>query len=82
MCISRFGLRSRSLSLSPLLCLITFPVGLRQTYDQARGEDHTSLPWPAQTVLEVGVPFYMLLGSYDSLLHGNNTVAGIDTTMR
>lgn len=70
----------RSLSLSsPLhgyLC-----VGLRQTYDQARGEDHSSLPWPAQTVLDVGVPFYLLLATYDSQLLENSSV-GIDTTMR
>jgi hypothetical protein len=72
-------LRSVSLSYPVHDCLC---VGLRQTYDQARGVDYISLPWPAQTVLEVGVPFYLLLAFYDSQLLESNSVGGIETTMR
>ena len=62
--------------------MIILRVGLRQTYDRARGEDNISLPWPAQTVLEVGVPFYLLLASYDIQLLESSSVGGIDATMR
>ncbi len=68
--------------LSLHLCMIILRVGLRQTYDRARGEDNISLPWPAQTVLEVGVPFYLLLASYDIQLLESSSVGGIDATMR
>ena len=81
MAVWRLGL-FHSLARSLSLCLIDLRVGLRQTYDQFRGEDHTSFPWPAQTVLEVGVPFYLLLGSYDTLLHDTTSIGGIDNTMR
>lgn len=50
----------------------------------ARGDDHISQPWPSQAVLDVGVPFDMLLESYDSLQMNDTNVAvgGVDTATR
>lgn len=69
------------LSQSVLFYSIALRVGLRQAYDQSRGEDHVSSPWPAQTVLEVGVPFNLLLTFYDSRFHENNSDGGSATKM-
>lgn len=57
--------------------------GLREAYDSAREGDDASQPWPAQTVLGVGVPFPTLMESYDSLLMMDDTaVGGVDATTR
>merc|ERR1712060_483551 len=54
----------------------TFPVdlivrsleGLRRTYDNVQEQGSASQLWPAQSVLDAGVPFYEVLTSYDSIL--------------
>lgn len=55
----------------------SYVLGLRQVYNQTRQEDdHASQPWPAQAILDAGVPFYMLLESLDSLEMNSFSAAG------
>ena len=63
--------------------MCVYPVGLRQIYNNTREEDYVSQPWPAQTVLDAGVPFYLLLESYDSLqMIENAAIGGVDNATR
>ncbi len=41
-----------------------------------------SQPWPAQTMLDVGVPFFMLHDSYSHQMNENTATGGVDITMR
>ena len=45
-------------------------------YDGTRKDDSSSQPWPAQTLLDVGVPYNALLESYDSLQTKDRAVVG------
>jgi len=56
--------------------------GLRQTFDETREGDHLSQPWPAQTMLDVGVPFFMLHDSYSLQMNENIATGGVDITTR
>lgn len=61
----------------PLDLIVRELEGLRQVYNQTRQEDdHASQPWPAQAILDAGVPFYMLLESLDSLEMNSFSAAG------
>lgn len=67
----------------PLDLIVRELEGLRQIYNNTRDEGHVSQPWPAQTVLDVGVPFYLLLESYDSLqMIENAAIGGVDNATR
>jgi len=63
----------------PLDLLVKQLEGLRQMYNSTRGEDHVSQPWPVQTVLDAGVPFYTLFDSYHSFhIVENQSNGGVD----
>ncbi len=52
-------------------------------YDETRKDDSSSQPWPAQTLLDVGVPYIALLESYDSLqAQDRAVVGGVDVATR
>lgn len=52
-------------------------------YDETRKDDSSSQPWPAQTLLDVGVPYNALLESYDSLqAQDRAVVGGVDVATR
>lgn len=53
---------------------------LRQAFDKTREEEFTSQPWPAQTVLDAGVSFYVLLESYSIRLVEITANGGVDIT--
>jgi hypothetical protein len=63
------------------LCFISYP-GLRQTFDETREGDHLSQPWPAQTMLDVGVPFFMLHDSYSLQMNEYTATVGVGITTR
>lgn len=71
-----------SFSLCRFDCVIISYLGLRQTFDETREEDHFLQPWPAQTVLDVGVPFSILLESYSLQMNEDTATGGIDITTR
>jgi hypothetical protein len=56
--------------------------GLRQTFDGTREENYVSKPWPAHTVLDVSVPFSMLIESYSLQMEENAATIGVDITTR
>lgn len=61
----------------PLDLIVRELEGLRQAFNKTQEVD-TAQPWPAQTVLDVGVPYNMLLESYDSLYMSENNAAAVD----
>jgi len=67
-----------------IICILSC-LGLREVYEKTQQDDHvSSQPWPAQTFLEVEVPFYTLVESYHSLLTGENNggIGGVDIATR
>ena len=54
-------------------------LGLRQVHDSTHRGDYVSQPWPAQTVLDAGVPFLMLFDSYSSLIVENKATGDVDS---
>lgn len=67
----------------PLDLIVKELEGLRQTYISIHEEDHVSQPWPAQTVLDVGVPFHILFDTYNSFQTiGNVGMGGVDVATR
>lgn len=68
----------------PLDLIVGDLEGLRQIYNNTREEGYVSQSWPAQTVVDVGVPFYTLLESYESLqINENDSVnGGVDIATR
>ena len=63
-------------------CLLISFLGLRQTFDATREESYVSQPWPAHTVLGVGVPYFMLIESYSLQIEDNTATVGVDITTR
>ena len=49
-------------------------------FDKTREEEFTSQPWPAQTVLDAGVSFYVLLESYLIRFAEITANGGVDIT--
>lgn len=68
---------TKLLTESIVICSI---VDLRQAFDKTREEEFTSQPWPAQTVLDAGVSFYVLLESYSIRLVEITVNGGVDIT--
>jgi len=68
---------TKLLTESIVICSI---VDLRQAFDKTREEEFTSQPWPAQTVLDAGVSFYVLLESYSIRLVEITANGGVDIT--
>ena len=57
--------------------------GLRQAFRKTQDDDNAH-PWPAQAVLDVGVPFTTLIESYDSIYMRESigSVGGVDAATR